>query len=483
MSGKKNMVDKQKKQASRADRAKIHKLIQKGLNSMERDSKRGFQSKVRSISIIYLDYSPRDVATALFVSSMWLANISAQIKHQFLISIFASQKPQDFTASKKIKSYKEFKEFLQRIYPYLPSFHFLEDYFPEPDWGEVKFYYREKNYKIFYGNDLSNVYEYLTLFQMLYLPFDIEYFGHANRLASEELENSLRLQDDIISGVNNQLSPDSITDLEPGHIEVPSKSFWESSVKFYKNYNPEYCFAEPYLKNYSVSLGKWPKKYLSWQAFNGLVSTGMSVHSYFISYEGKYFPILPRRYSSILFDKWEKIFENYHGKVLHGRMPYSMHIGRELHQYIKERIQSSFLHPVVSAVSEQGLPHDIIFSTTFISKNRLVLIYVTNPSASVEKIQEEIEGLIPKFDEAIQMINNRQLRLALNLKSEIIEIRDLTNSERLKPVLFILIPQVSINIPPISLPITTPGKVIYLDQFLGLVDELENEEMLASFLD
>ena len=122
-----------------------------------------FDSSVKAISNGYLKYNIQDVATSLFASNLWLPNIASPIKHQLLLSIFATLKPEEYSNSKTIASYDDFKNLLQELYPLLPPFEMLEDFVPEADWGDVKFYHEERIFKIFYGSELSNVYDYLTL--------------------------------------------------------------------------------------------------------------------------------------------------------------------------------------------------------------------------------------------------------------------------------------------------------------------------------
>lgn len=182
-----------------------------------------FDSSVKAISKVFCKYSVQDVATSLFASNLWLPNIASPIKHQLLLSIFATLKPEEYSNSTVITSYNDFKNFLQEIYSLLPTFEMLEDFVPEADWGNVRFYHEERIFKIFYGSELSNVYDYLTLYQMLYLPFEDEYYKCVNRSPTEELRYCLQLQDDIISGITYQPTTEALPKLSPGYIEIPPK--------------------------------------------------------------------------------------------------------------------------------------------------------------------------------------------------------------------------------------------------------------------
>ena len=104
-----------------------------------------------------------------------------------------------------------------------------------------------------------------------------------------------------------------------------------------------------------------------------MVFSGKALPTFFILHEEQYFPILPRRYSSILFDSWSKIYTDNHYKVIKDDMPYSMHVGAELHRYIKARIDSNFISQRVSAVTTNRKLHYDHYAS-------LLLLYFFNPT-------------------------------------------------------------------------------------------------------
>jgi len=101
------------------------------------------QEKIRRV---FKDYSAQDVANSLLCSSLWLPNISSQIKHIYLAALLISCQPELFKKSNQILSYEKFSELISRIIPVLPSFPMEEDYFPEADWGEIKYFFGENTF-------------------------------------------------------------------------------------------------------------------------------------------------------------------------------------------------------------------------------------------------------------------------------------------------------------------------------------------------
>ena len=76
-------------------------------------------------------YSAEDIAKSLFVTSLWLPNISSTIKHRLLVTVFITINSDDFSQDNKIVTYEDFCEFTANLIKLLPSFRMLEDYIPE----------------------------------------------------------------------------------------------------------------------------------------------------------------------------------------------------------------------------------------------------------------------------------------------------------------------------------------------------------------
>lgn len=446
------------------------------------DSRLEFRYAVEAISEVFRAYSLRDVATSLFVSSIWLPNIASPIKHQLLSAILVSLSPNALCPSDKIVAYNDFRAFLEKIYALVPSFPGLEDYVPEPDWGEVKFHHRDRNYKIFYGNELSNVYDFLALFETLHEPFDKEYRTCATRSPIEELEYCLQLQDDLISAITAQPTLDRMLQLSPGHLEIPSLEFWENASAFYSSFSPHKLGKSDFINRFSVQLGGLPRDSLELDSFVDLLFTGKLLPVFFLLNEGKYFPLLPRRYFSILFDSWGEVYEKHQRKMVDQGVSFSQRIGATLYRFIKSRIETSNLFAFASAVNNNG-PHEIIFPCSFISKNKLVLIYVTSPVSSLDYLGNELVDVTPALREAVELIRTKPTILALHLDKCNVQFRNESELEPLEPLLLVVVSVASTQSGTFNLPTDLPGRVVFLDQFLGIIDELSHVDELAAFVE
>ena len=441
-----------------------------------------FQSSIAAISELFRKYSVEDVAESTFVSSVWLPNISSPVKHQLVTAVFASLKPEEYSQTSRIESYESFKEFLEKAYEVIPGFLLMEDYVPEPDWGQVRFHHDGRNYKMFYGNELSNAYEYLTLFQMIHLPFEKEYVKLTNRSPTEELECCLRLQEEIINGISAQPDKESITGIPPGHVEVPPERFWEDARSFYSRLRPEKILPDQLLKAYSLQLGTLPHKLLAPESFGDSVFRGTLLPVFFIENESRYYCILPRRYPSILFDAWSEIFDKNRDKIDVSGERLHMSLSAQVYRFVKKRLKTNHVYPLVSAVTKDGRAHRITFATAFISKDKLILLYLAQPGLSGKKTHKELKDKTAELNEAMALIASQPTTLSLRMEGNNIEFHPAAEGDILKPEVMVLIPQISTQPESFSVPRSLPGNVIWLDSFLGIVDELEDDEDFADFI-
>lgn len=163
--------------------------------------------------------------------------------------------------------------------------------------GEIKFYHKENIYKIFYGSDLSHVYDYLSLLQLIYKRFDKEFNSCCRRSPLEELIYFLKIQDEIISGIKIQPKIKELPEISPGYLEIPSLEYWNETSKFYNNYNLTVQCAPNFLKNYTIEIGSQSGEHLLNEKFGEMLSLGEFFPYSFVLYNEHYYPILPRLYN------------------------------------------------------------------------------------------------------------------------------------------------------------------------------------------
>lgn len=166
---------------------------------------------------LFVQYAAEDVLLALNVSDLWPPNISAQVKHQLAFGICLSIPLGDF-APERLNTYERFADFSQAVIDALPSFPSLEDYWPETDWGDTMFIDGIDARPTFYGGAVQRIPDFIEAFRILY--------GETSP-AMADVRSALRMQSDFLEQVlrPEETSPD---DAHTGHIEVPSRSFWDT---------------------------------------------------------------------------------------------------------------------------------------------------------------------------------------------------------------------------------------------------------------
>ena len=148
-------------------------------------------------------------------------------------------------------------------------------------------------------------------FQLVYVSFDIEYEALSGRSPSTELRQCLSIQNKIIGHIDSQPPEEKMAKISLGHIEIAPKKFWTQSLRMFDTLrNTDYSNLSG-KDDFVIQLGTVPKESLSFDEFGNKAFEGSLIPGYFISYDGRYLPILPRRYSGILIDKWSNIFSKY----------------------------------------------------------------------------------------------------------------------------------------------------------------------------
>jgi hypothetical protein len=127
-----------------------------------------FESTCERLRSVFARNCAEDVMVSLGVSDLWLPNISSQVKHALAFAVSISMPADSFSPSKTIQSYAEFRQFIEKVYAILPSFPTLEDYAPEPDWGEVKFLSKGSLLRIFYGGAVERISDFITAFHLVH---------------------------------------------------------------------------------------------------------------------------------------------------------------------------------------------------------------------------------------------------------------------------------------------------------------------------
>jgi hypothetical protein len=195
-----------------------------------------------------------------------------------------------------------------------------------------------------------------------------------------------------------------------------------------------------------------------------------------------YYPFLPRKYFSILFDKWGEILRNNLSEIKKTVKNYEIKIGLKLYQFIRERVKGE-IFCLACALKPDLHPHETLFDAAFKSKDKLILIHVLPPTSSDNDLQEVLNNLEGALKTAYELISIQPITIGLNSQGKMVQFESDINGASLKPYILTVIPSIKTEISCIGIPNDLVGEVINLDQLLGIIDEIENIEEFSDFID
>lgn len=442
------------------------------------DSETTFDGTVESIKMLYREYSVEEIAAALFVSNLWLPNIASPAKHTLFAMAFSSMKPKEFLKTSAMNDYGDFRLFLEALYKLSPNFMMLEDYVPKLDWGEIRFPFGTKKYRIFYGGDLEDAYDYLTLFEIIYRPFDGRMAELAGRSPLDELGRVLTLQDAIIGDISSQVARDSL-EISPGDLSIPSEVFWRDATRTHESLDLNQVAGARLLREFSITLGELPLVMLSKDKVVEAVSDGQTFSNMFIEHEGRHFPILPRRMFGVLFDAWGELLKRHQDALQRADRPLESEVAGGFYRFVKERFSKDDAMFFISACDGDKKSHEIVFPAAIKSRDKLILFYILPPATDADVLSRKLAEVSPKLKEAVRLLQVLPIQLILHLESKRAEFR----SGALTPMIFIVIPQTSTGPCRIRIEEELPGRVEFMDSVLAMLDEIYEIEQLSDFLD
>jgi hypothetical protein len=273
-------------------RLKRERRAAKAVISFTPPKDQGFRDTCVAIRSLMARYRADDVFGSLCVSDLWLPNISSQVKHALAWVVALSLPASAFTGVTTIKSYLDFKCFIEWIYATLPSFPELEDYVPETDWGEVRYLSKGVPLRIFYGGAVERISDFITSFHLV----------HGTKAqALEDMHLALLVQDQLLAGVAKSAAGVA-DDVETGHVETPSEEFWCQCRKtiLALSKRPDFAGASPRLV---LKLGAVPLPDRMFD-FADAIMTGSALPGFLVEIGDRRYPLALRNASAAVVQHW-----------------------------------------------------------------------------------------------------------------------------------------------------------------------------------
>lgn len=405
---------------------------------------------------LYLErYNAIDASIALCVSDLWLPNISSQIKHMLAFTALASTSPERFNENERIDTYPTFRNFMQGVYKLLPSFPMLEDYMPEPDWGEVKVESCGNLFRTFYGAAVERMPDFIAAYSI--------HHGRNND-AIKDMHAALMVQDHILEHVGSAKAG-TIDGVELGHIEVPSDAFWSECTQAISSLSGT-LDADVATSKFIFGLGEVsvPK---SMDAFANAVMSGRALPGYLLSIESSLVPMSLRNATGLVVQHWADAEDSSSSG--------QDKIDSALCNFLRQRVPPNGILEGLCQLGNRDrlLPYE--FSA---------ILTETSPCILVMPVSENNVDFLPDLDRDLKELLDSEEEWVVFQKGSggIVQIR---NSNEVQPsssdvIVIAVINRVSTGIGVVHLP-DTDARVFFLVDFVSIMDSIEDLEELSCF--
>ncbi|QLR04871.1 hypothetical protein [Providencia rettgeri] len=254
-----------------------------------------FLALTGNICSLFRRYSFNDIYQSLNISDLWLPNISSMFKHCLAMYCCISLEEQDFNQNDQISNYNDFKVLIGNLYNLLPNNPMVEDFIPEIDWGEIKYQWDDKQYKILYGGAVERITDFIDAFRL-------SHSTDTNALL--QLEQSLKLQNYLINSISSNNFDESVK-LRPGTIHLPDEKFWIESRKIISEINTHINSSEYDIDSNLVCSLNNINQFNSNYAFFDAFTQGKALPFNFIKKNEIFLPLSIRQMPGVIIDHYD----------------------------------------------------------------------------------------------------------------------------------------------------------------------------------
>jgi len=434
------------------------------------DDRNDRDDSVLGIVEVLSRYKFVDVFKTLFVSSTWLPNIAGPVRHLFLYACASSIKVEDYRGEKNIQRYEDFVELLEELIELAPHFPMLEDYIPNLDWGEFRYFIDEFNCRFLNESELPHTFEALNVFEIVHGALEDSYLKYESISPMEELKQVLLAHEDLISHIDTQKTSKEVGEIERGLIVVPNENYWRQVSEYLSNDSYVDNFYSSSLTDNTVIAGDVNVSDLS--NFETMFMDGTAFPYSFISDGELVLPSNPRTHIPIMLERWKKKYDELELNEEEDKKFYSS-LNVSLYKFIKWRTRSEEIHPLVRILDENEKPFDLVFSCVLLSNNAVDLFLLLDPLEAendIEKISQNLEALE-------EHVSKNGLSIGLVLENKRIAFEKRQPTVRFHVVLTHL----GLSFRSFALTEYMVDKVIFLEHFLLIYDECKDVEEFVLF--
>ncbi|HKZ11417.1 MAG TPA: hypothetical protein VJL61_12035 [Rhodanobacteraceae bacterium] len=416
-----------------------------------------FDPSWTSLTALFCRFAARDVYVSLLSSQLWLPNLSAQVKHYLAITIFASIDADQFSPERHIDSYDSFRDFLLEVHSHLPPFPTLEDYEPEPDWGEIKSVTSAGTLRVFYGSSSERITDFIDAFRMRHVTGSAEL---------QDMDSVLMLQDRLLSLVAQPASK-AENSADFGSLHIPAEDFWQqcrsalpalSELAGQRAISPELVLRQ----------GQ-PGMKMTHQDFGNAVASGTVLPYALLDMAGELLPVSPRDAASMVIQFWDQ-------RSLQPSRLVEQRVAASLALYIKGRIRRATVGPYRIALRD-GKRSFLEVPAILVHESSLWMIAVVSKDrlAELDKIENALQSIFGQYGAVIAM------DLSIN---DLVVFKPATpdDFDPTSVKLIVVIAQSSTVSELVRVPRSSARK-LFLADFISITSAVNDARELASFFD
>jgi len=395
-----------------------------------------------------------DAYLSIVISELWLPNIAAQTRHSFATAVLAAT-PSEFFARNPVDSYPAFRKFVGGIHSLLPTFPMLEDYVPEPDWGDIKTSVGDNSCRIFYGGLCERIPDFIEAFR-LKLPGGI--------VGGTDLDASIAIQNFLISRISR---PVLTASLEPGALEIPPETFWAECRAALLQCS-EFAAGLSISPELVIAQGEGARH--SWETFGDAAMTGELLPHVLMTIDGHSVPVSPRNLPSTVIYHWEQRDARPPNQV-------ERRTAAATAQFLAERIphHESFAGPFRISLREPGRPH-VEVAGILQAESTLWLIVAIDPRrlSEMPSIERRLSALFAEDDGVVAQETST---------GEILHFRTRDGAAaRGMTRIMLLIAEGSTGRTAMRL-FPSPSKKLFLPDFVSVMDSIRSVAELNAYFD
>lgn len=419
-----------------------------------------FTRRVSQLRDFISKFNAEDVCGSLCASDLWLPNISSQVKHHFALGVFLSMDSSQFTQENRVNSYESFKNFIAQVHSFLPSFPMLEDYVPEPDWGEIKIYSQGEFLRVFYGNSVERITDFVEAFKLKFTPTKSSKIESSTPAPLSDLHAALMIQNYLASTIEKTVVG-TAENIHPGHIEIPSEPFW-SQCRLSLTQGAARLIDISCSQELVLSQGQY-RMSNSLSDFGNSIFNGTSMPAILAKVGEVYFPVSPRNAIGVVLDHWENDAKS-------KAFTRDEHLAGNISTFLVQRFGESGLitGPCNLATRHQRFWHN--FSAVILGQRKVYFV-ITQQAESADKllqVEKDIYEILSGTSEWAILRSDSPGVYQLKISPDDVEV-------------IALIAHTSPQFTSVSRHPDSKARILFLPDFITIFDSLNNIAELERF--